>query len=331
MRWSTALAVSAGLVSLLLRALGIDAWRLVLAIALALLGARLAGLIVDVVRGSLPWTRLLLPSIVWIEAAGASGSAMWRLRLATAIALELLFVVVAIRALRRRDTDGTGLIEQRLARALESLVPPPIARLAAIELVLVGLAVSFLAGGWRRPPPTGFTYHRESGLRTMLPLLPLLAIGDVLLLELVVLPRASTWLRIAVHALAAYGLVWLVGVYASIRVRPHRLVNGRLELHRGIFRTLTVDVDQIVSIKPLPPFVDDWKKRAYVRGAERLDLGGAPVLEIELRDHTRILVAVDDPAALSGASLPAAPDAAAWPHSHPPSYRSSDPPDRSRT
>jgi len=329
MRWSTALAVSAGLVSLLLRALGIDAWRLVLAIALALLGVRLVGLVVDVVRGALPWTRLLLPSIVWIEAAGASGSALWQLRLATAIALELLFVVVAIHALRRRDTDGP--IEERLARALESLVPPPIARLAAIELVLVGFAMSFLAGGWRRPTPAGFTSHRESGLRTMLPLLPLLAAGDVLLLELVILPRASTSLRIAVHALAAYGLVWLVGVYASIRARPHRLVNGRLELHRGIFRTMTLDVDQIVSIEPLPPFADDWKKRAYLRGAERLDLGGAPVLEIELRDHTRALVAVDDPAAFSAASLPAAPDAGASLHSHPRSYRSSAPPDRSRT
>lgn len=270
----------------------------VVLVVLGLVAVRIAFLVRAVACGKLPWTRLLLPSIVLIEGLGLAGHGLWQLRLGTAIALEVTFIAVAIRAVRRR---GRELPERGIARALESLVPPAIARLAAIELVLVGLAARFVCGGWRRPTPAGFTYHRENGLRTMLPLLPLLGVGDVLLLELVILPHATLWLRIVVHVLAAYGLVWLVGLYASARARPHRLVDGVLELHRGVLRHATVDVAQIASIAPLPSFADDWKKRAYLKRTVRLDLGAAHVLELTLRDGTRLIVGVDDPAAFTAA------------------------------
>jgi hypothetical protein len=281
-----------------LRACGNEAWRLALVIALVLFGARVLGMAWDATRGNLPWTRLLLPSIVWIEAAAVSSDAVWQVRLGTVFFLEIALVVVAIRALRSRGGEAT---ETRLARAFDGVVPPVLARLAAIELVIVGSALRFVLGGWRRPVPAGFSYHRESGLRTLLPILPLLCVGDVLLLELVVLPHAALWLRIVLHAVAAYGLVWLIGLYASARERPHRIVDGRLELHRGVLRERTIDIASIASIDPLPVFADDWKKRAYRKGAVRLDIAGAPVLELRLHDGTRLHVAVDEPAALVAA------------------------------
>lgn len=171
-----------------------------------------------------------------------------------------------------------------------------VARLAAIEIVLIREATRFLFGGWRRPAPPGFHYHRESGLRTLLPILPLIGVGDVLLLELVILPHAAGWLRVVLHVVAAYGLVWLIGLYATARVRPHRLVDGRLTLHRGVLRERTIEVAQIASVAPLPSFADDWKQRAYLRGTIRLDLAGGTVLEIKLHDGTRLVVAVDQPA-----------------------------------
>jgi hypothetical protein len=273
-------------------------WRIAVLVVLGLVVVRLAFLVRAVACGKLPWTRLLLPSIVVIEGIGLAGHAMWQVRLGTAVALEITFVVVAIRALRRK---GGELPEIGIARALEALVPAAIARLAAIELVIVGLAARFVAGGWRRPTPAGFTYHRENGLRMMLPMLPLLAVGDILLLELVILPHAALWLRIVLHVLAGYGLVWLIGLYASARARPHRLVDGRLELHRGVLRRAVVEVAQIASVMPLPSFADDWKKRAYLKGTVRLDLGAAHVLELKLRDGTRMIVGVDDPAAFTAA------------------------------
>jgi hypothetical protein len=256
------------------------------------------------------WTRLLLPSLLMLELASWLWHLdLWPLRIGAIVALETAFVLVAIRELRRRAGDP---LQARLASAFGAFVPQPIARFAAFELVILGSALRFVAG--RCPSPPGFTYHRESGLRVLLPLLPLLAVGDILLLELVVLPHAAPWLRVVVHALALYGLVWLIGIYAALRARPHQLDHDMVRLHRGLVRRIDIPRASIRSIEPLPAFADDWKKRAYTRGAIRLDVGGPTILELHLdapvrpvgifgegRPGTRVLLAVDEPAAFTAA------------------------------
>ncbi|HEY5927943.1 MAG TPA: hypothetical protein VIV11_39925 [Kofleriaceae bacterium] len=304
------------LATVALRVIGHESWQTAFAVALALLGVRVAVMAWCVVRRELPWPRLLLPGIILLEAVGLSwrGSAvLWQVRLGTAVMLELAFIVVAVRELRR-TTAGDDPLEARIARALDALLPPRVARLVAFELVIVGAALRFLIGGWRRRIPDGFTYHRESNLRLLLPIIPLLAVGDILLLELVFLPHAATWLRVVVHGLAIYGLIWLVGLYASLRARPHTLADGRLMLHRGILGRVAVPVAQLESIDGLPSFADDWKKRAYCKDAIRIDIAGPTILELRLRAPvrpigvlgeraagTRLLVAVDDPAAFRAA------------------------------
>ena len=314
-RLTSAATIVAVLVTALLRAIGSEAWPRAVAAALAILGLRVAVMAWAAARRQLPWSRLLLPSIIWVEGVGLCGhdsAVLWQVRLGTAVVLELAFVVVAVRALRR--AAGGEASEARVARALGALLPPRAARLLAIELVIVGSALRFLVGGWRRAAPAGFTYHRASALRMLLPMLPLLGMADVLLLELVVLPHAATWLRVAVHALAIYGLIWMVGVYASLRARPHQLADGRLTLHRGILGRVDVPVAQIASIDPLPAFADDWKRRAYRKDAIRVDVAGPTILELRLHaavqaigvlgrgaPRTRVLVAVDEPAAFTAA------------------------------
>ncbi len=254
----------------------------------------------DVARGKLPWTRLLLPTIALVLLVGlVVGDRLWHVRVGVVVALEVAFVVAAIRVFVRRDKRERA--EVAIARGLEAVVPRFVARLAAIEMTLVAMAARFVAGGWRRAVPEGFTYHRQSGLRMMLPMIPLLAVGDVLLLELVVLPRAALWARVVVHVVAAYGLVWLVGLYAAMRERPHRIAVGRVELHRGVLRSGVVELAEIESVQRLPEFADDWKKRAYLKGAARMDIGGGTVVEIKLRDGTRVVVSVDEPDAFRAA------------------------------
>lgn len=80
------------------------------------------------------------------------------------------------------------------------------------EVQIARSAARFLTGGWRHPARDGFSYYRESSLRLFVPVLPLLLVGDVALLEFVVLPDAALWLTIAVHAAAIYGVLWVVGL-----------------------------------------------------------------------------------------------------------------------
>ena len=286
------------------------AWLTALGVLLALLAIRLAALAAAVRRGELRWSRLLIPAIFLVEGLGlwwGEGGAAWQsARLATAIVLELAVIVLAIHHLRRAPhTDE--LPEDRLARPLGYLLPPRVARLIALELTVLGLALRHLFGGWRRPSPSGFTYHGDATLRLLLLMLPLFATADVVLIEVVILPHVALWLKIVIHFLAVYSVLWLIGLWASFRARPHQVHDGRATLHRGFLRHIVVPLDQIASISPMPTFSDDWKLRAYRKHAIRIDVAGATTLDIRLRtplcsigvlgpdparDH--LLVSVDD-------------------------------------
>ena len=293
------------------------AWLAALGVSLALLASRIAVLAASVRRGELRWSRLLLPGIFFVEGLGVwwgDGGAAWQLaRLATAIALELALLGLAIHHVWRAPPSDE-LSEERLARPLESLLPPRVARMIALELTVMGLAVRYLFGGWRQPARPGFTYHRDAMLRMFLPVLPLMAVADVVLLEVVILPHAAAWLRVVVHILALYGVLWMIGLWASFRTRPHQIHDGRAVLHRGLLRHIELPLDQIASVAPMPTFSDDWKLRAYRKTATRIDVSGPATLELRLRspihpiglfgpgrarDH--VLVSVDDSAAFTAA------------------------------
>jgi hypothetical protein len=155
-------------------------------------------------------------------------------------------------------------------------------------------------------------------------MLPLIGIADVVLLEVVILPHAMLWLRIAVHGLAVYGLIWMIGLYASLRARPHR-VDGTAPpfgrhaiLHRGLLGHLELPLDQIAEIGEMPAFCDDWQARAYRKRAICVGVRGPAIVDLRLHAplravgvlglgpaSDRVLVAVDDPAGFIAALRPA--------------------------
>lgn len=287
-------------------------------ITAALLGLvllRLPWLVRDTRRGSLPPTRLLLPTLILLEGVGLflPGAGTWflRLRLGVALALEGLLLVLAIRAFRQ-SRPGTW-PEDRLAGAFAAFLPPRVAWLMALELVMLGSAVAFLAGGFRREPPPGFSHHREASLRAFLPALPLLIPGDVLFLHALA-PRLAPWLRWVLHGSTVYAVLWLLGFYATLKARPHLIQAGRLTLHLGLVKSVTLPLDHVLAVAPLPAFDDDWARHAHLKGVGRLVAKGAPTLELTLaapvrvrgllglgRPTQRLVVSVDDPTAFAAA------------------------------
>jgi hypothetical protein len=119
----------------------------------------------------------------------------------------------------------------------------------------------------------------------------------------------------------------MIGLWASFRTRPHEVTGGRTTLHRGLLRHIELPLDQIASVAAMPTFSDDWKLRAYRKGATRIDVSGPAILELRLRAPIQsiglfgpsrardlVLVSVDDPAAFTaavsaGATSPARVDA----------------------
>jgi len=284
---------------------------------LLLLAWRMLSLLQGWRRGLLPGTRLLLPAVILVEGLGliltSSSDGVLKIRLGTALALEFLLVALAVRAWRRAEAFPGTWPEDRIALAFEALVPPRAARLLALELVMLGGAMRFLAGGFRHPALPGFSHHLESALRGFLPALPLLIPGDVLFLK-VVSSGLAPWLRWVLHGSTVYAVVWLFGFYASLKARPHQIREGMVYLHLGLMKSVAFPARLVQTAAPLPDFDDDWARHAHLKGVEKLIAKGAPVLELSLSEPVRVLgllgpgrpalrlaVSCDDPSAFLAA------------------------------
>ena len=314
--WSAFLALSLAAVLLRLRAPGHPALPWLAGALLALLALRVAGMALEWRRGRLPGTRLLLPIVFLVEGlgllAGRASHLALQLKVGTALALEALLLLMAVRTWRRSRGAG-GWPEDRIAGAFEAFVPPRAARLMALELVMLGSAARFLLGGFRDLAPAGFSHHRESGLRAFLPALPLLIPGDVLFLRLA-FSGLPVWLRWILHGSTVYAVLWLLGLYASIKARPHQVRDGEVHLHQGLVKSVAFPIEWVRSAAPLPDFEDDWARHAHLKGTARLVAKGSPLLELTLaepvqvagmlgpgRPTRRLLVSVDEPTAFRAA------------------------------
>ena len=315
--WGLLLASGAAAAGLRLRGPGHRALPWLTGAFLLLLALRLSGMVLAWRRRQLPGTRLLLPALILVEGLGlvlaqTPGPALW-LRVGTALALEVLLLTLAVRAWRKARKLPGEWPEDRIAAAFEAFVPPRAARLMALELVTLGSALRFLGGGFRDAAPAGFSHHRESGLHAVLPALPLLIPGDFLLMKVLV-SDLPPWLRWTLHGSTVYAVLWLFGVYATLKARPHQVRDGQVSFHQGLMKSVAFPARWIRSAAPLPEFDDDWARHAHLKGVQRLVARGAPVLELKLsepvqvagllglsRPADRLAVSLDDPAAFLAA------------------------------
>ena len=316
--WGAFLALGGTALLLRLRAPGHRALPWIMSALMTLLALRVLAMMRDWRRGQIPGTRMLLPALILVEGLGlvlvhASHLAV-QLRLGTALALEVLLLVLAVRAWRAARSLPGALPEDRIAAAFEAFVPPRPARLMALELVMLGSALRFLLGGFRNPSPPGFSLHKETFLRAFLPVLPLLIPTDLFLLH-ALFPRMAPWLRWFLHFSTVYSVLWMVGLYATLKQRPHQVDESSVSLHMGLLRSLQLRRDLVLSVAPLPEFDDDWAKRQYMKGMHKLLRTGAPAVEIRLAETVtstgllgpgaqrcdRVAVSVDDPSAFIAA------------------------------
>jgi hypothetical protein len=295
-------------------------WALpwITAALLGLLALRVAALTREWRLGRIPPTRILLPALILVEGLGLPLASVphqvLRLRLGTALALEVLLLLLAARVWRTSRDLEPRWPEDRIAAAFEAFVPHRAARLMALELVILGSAFRFLLGGFRDPSPPGFSLHRETFLRAMLPVLPLLIPTDLFLLH-ALFPRMAPGLRWFLHLSTLYAVLWMIGLYATLKRRPHQVDEALVSLHMGLLGSMSFPRNLLVSAAPLPEFDDDWARREHLRGMCKLTRTGAPVVELRLAEAVpftgllgagarwcdRVAVSVDDPSAFIAA------------------------------
>ena len=315
--WATLLALGVAALVLRLWVPGHRALPWITAALLTLLALRIIAMVQDWRLGGIPGTRMLLPALILVEGLGLvftrTSHLALRLRLGTALVLEVLILVLAVRAWRSARSRAGAWPEDRIAAAFEAFVPPRVARLMALELVMLGSAIRFLFGGYREAPPAGFGHHREAALRAILPAIPLMIPGDFLLVHFL-FKGLAPWLRWTLHGSTVYAVLWLVGFYATLKARPHQLRDGLLHLHVGLMKSATFPASHILSTSPLPEFDNDWARHAHMKGVQKLVAKGNTILELRLSEPVRVMgmlgpgrptdriaVSVDDPAAFIAA------------------------------
>lgn len=236
----------------------------------------------------------LLPVLIVLEGVLVwSGLVDLRAAIAFVVGLEILLLLVASRqiivAIRRyRQSRAAGL---DLAAATEDglviLLPRKIARLITLEP-----ALWYCLGIWlvrRRPSnPSQFPYHQRSILGALVIAVMVSAPVEILLFELLI---PWPWLRWLLLITSIYAVLWMLGLYASLVVRPHGLEAETISLQYGVLARARIpyrEIRAVSAVRRRAPGGGDGLKWAPDENAAYLAVGGRTDVAVELH-HTQVI------------------------------------------
>ena len=90
---------------------------------------------------------------------------------------------------------------------------------------------------------------------------------EVVVLD-VVLSQWWTSLRIPLLVVGVWGLVWMLGMLAAYRVRPHLLGEETLQVRDGIHARVDVPLDRIASVRTVDHELPGLLKSVHVEGED---------------------------------------------------------------
>jgi len=312
-------SVAALLSALLLRVLSPRHSGSALLITLCVCVLRLLIASFDVLNKKIPWGRILLPLIISVElgriALGRTSRTDANL---TLILLELGFMLAAVIfvIVRWQQFRAVAHLEDVFEKVFAQFLPERVAALTARELVLLWSGLAWALRGFRLKPEPGFGYIEDSLIKYLPVLIPMLVLFEGTAYEL--LAHKHPVLRLVLHVIELWAVLWSFGMYAIMKSRPHQLNGGHVLLRCG-FGCCEFEADSLLEIRRLP---EEELRRD--RNVARLRVKGVPALEVRLREAVmvrsmfgrvkscdRIQVSADDPAGLTKAILALKPSPAA--------------------
>lgn len=200
-------------------------------------------------------------------------------------------LLLAVRRYRRARDEGLD-VWRAVEDGIAVLMPRQAARFVAME-PRIGLALF----RWvlRRHPsgPDDFTYARGSLLGPLLIVLIVTGPAEILLFE-VVIPWA--WPRMVLLVAVVYSVLWVVGLFASLRTLPHRLESDALGLRYGVLADECIPYEAIADVehtRPLPAGVDEGLRVDRATNAASFLVSG----------RTDVMLRLAQPVALRGTSV----------------------------
>lgn len=156
-----------------------------------------------------------------------------------AAAVELIFIIGLATWFIRRKRRGAS---ADVSAAVEHLMPGPLGRIAALELE-IWLAVWRLI--FRRRHPELFYPASRSVLGYFTIFVVFTAPVELSLVHILIPSATIAWI---VTGVSAYGIFWIVGMYASIKTTPHLIDKSGLTVRYGILGSVKIPWYVIESV-----------------------------------------------------------------------------------
>jgi hypothetical protein len=254
-------------------------------------------------KGGERWLRWLIPvlvaaeiGLIWTGAVGGAAA------IGLAAGIESLVAVVGLRHFlvaravyvreRERGQDGWNAFE----RGVAMVAPRMAARLLVTEIRLWVCLATWLAWRYRRGPED-FAYHRRSIVKYFLVVVLFTLPVEVLAFELLI---PWGWLRWVLVVLAAYAVVWMAGLAASLAVLPHSLGRGAAVFRYGLLVEARVPYAAIESV--------ELERAAIPGAAEGLRIeAGEDTAYIGAASNTQLVLRLSERLAVRGFLGPATP------------------------
>ena len=201
----------------------------------------------DALNQRTPWSQLALPIFIGghIAVAGLGGN----LRNFTALLLAtgeftLLVAVGRNWLLGRKERSAESYPEQFMGSVLGKYLPVQLARMFAVEAVILSSALYGLARFCRLPDVSGFSYVERSTYKFLPLILILISPPEIALFHALF---GNSW-GLGFGLLHLWAVLWAYGLYVTMRMRPHTIESDRLCLHRGILSAAYIPISSIKEI-----------------------------------------------------------------------------------
>jgi hypothetical protein len=195
--------------------------------------------------------------------------------------LDLVTIaLIARRVARIRHVEGSGDPIDRIERACAEIFGGRAGGVVAFEISMLYYALF----GWRKRAPAGFTVHQRNGWATLVGVFVFL-IGVESVAAHLVVQIWSTKAAWIVTTFDLYGLLWLLGDYQALRLRPTRIEGDTLVLNYGLRWRAAIPLTAVTSIEPVHSEAD-WKQKS--------------VLKVAILDEPRLLIRFATPQTVHG-------------------------------
>jgi hypothetical protein len=192
--------------------------------------------------------------------------------------VTIALLVQRLMAMRRHETSGDPLDRMRMAASAifgDSIA----AGFVASELAVVWYGLA----GWTRRADVpadakAFTVHQRSGWGAVVSALIILVASESIAVHLLVQMWSvkAAWI---VTAIDAYGLLWLLGDYNALRLRPTLVRGNSMQIRYGLRWTAAIERENVIEMRDVQTEAD-WKRPGVLKVA----MIDAPRYLIELKE-----------------------------------------------